>query len=195
MKTIFATTLAAGVMLAGFASAAPVHYTIDPSHTYPSFEADHKGGLSIWRGKFNKTSGDVVLDRAARTGTVEVSIDINSVDFGHPQLNTHVKGADILDAAQFPTAVYKGKIVFNGDTPAAVDGVLTLHGVTRPVRLTINSFLCKPDAMTKLEVCGADAAGEFDRADFGITFGKGFKTATTLRIQIEAQSAPLNQKE
>jgi polyisoprenoid-binding protein YceI len=190
MKTPYSSTLAALVTLAaafGSATAAPVKYKIDPNHTYPSFEADHKGGLSLWRGKFNKTSGSVILDREARTGTVEVSIEVDSIDFGQEQLNTHAKSAAIFDAAQFPVAVYKGSIVFKGDTPAAVEGFLTLHGVTKPVGLSFNSFLCKADPLTKLEVCGADALGRFDRADFGIGFGKGFKTETLLRIQVEAQ--------
>lgn len=171
----------------GSAAAAPVVYKVDPNHTYPSFEADHKGGLSIWRGKFDRSSGTVVLDREARAGTVDISVDMNSIDFGQAQLNTHAKSPAIFDTAQFPVAVYKGNIVFKGDTPASVDGLLTMHGVTKPVSLTINSFLCEPDDLTKVEVCGADAVGSFDRADFGITFGKGFKTATLLRIQIEAR--------
>lgn len=175
---------------AGHVLAAPVTYQIDPNHTYPSFEADHKGGLSIWRGKFTKTSGSVVLDRAAHTGAVDIAIDMTSIDFGQAQLNKHVQGPDIFDTARFPSATYKGTIVFNGDVPAAVDGQLTMHGVSRPVRLTLGSFLCKPDAMTKVETCGADASGSFDRADFGVTFGKGFKTVTALRIQVEAQAAP-----
>jgi polyisoprenoid-binding protein YceI len=190
MTLLFSPKLTALVVLAvavGSAAAAPVKYKIDPSHTYPSFEADHKGGLSTWRGKFNKTSGSVVLDREARTGTVDVAIETDSIDFGLDAMNTHARSAAIFDTAQFPLAVYKGNIVFNGDTPAAIDGSLTLHGVTRPVKLTLNAFLCKPDALTKVEVCGADAIGGFDRADFGITFGKGFKTDTVLRIQVEAQ--------
>jgi polyisoprenoid-binding protein YceI len=190
MNTSFLTRLATLAVLgiaASAAGAAPVKYKLDPNHTYPSFEADHKGGLSIWRGRFNKTSGSAVLDREARTGTVEVTIGMDSVDFGNAPLNAHVKGPAIFDTAQFPEAVYKGRIVFDGDTPAAVDGQLTLHGVTRPVRLALNAFVCRPDALTKVEVCGADALGSFDRADFGITFGKGFKTETLLRIQVEAQ--------
>jgi polyisoprenoid-binding protein YceI len=189
MKTFFNSKFCTFVALAialGTASATPVKYQIDPNHTYPSFEADHKGGLSVWRGKFDRSSGMVVLDREAKTGTVDVSIDMNSVDFGLEALNTHVKSPDIFDTAQFPVAVYKGNIVFNGDTPSAVDGLLTMHGVTKPVKLAIDSFRCMPDGLTKVEVCGADALGTLDRADFGITFGKGFKTNTVLRIQIEA---------
>ncbi|MCS0631162.1 YceI family protein [Telluria mixta] len=181
------TAVVALVAACGTGVAAPVKYTIDPSHTYPSFEADHKGGLSVWRGKFNKTAGTAVLDREARTGTVDVTIDMESIDFGLDALNTHARSAAIFDTARFPVAVYKGTIVFDGDVPAAIDGALTMHGVTRPVRLSLNSFLCKPDNMTKVEVCGADALGSFDRADFGVTFGTGFKMQTVLRIQVEAR--------
>jgi polyisoprenoid-binding protein YceI len=190
MNTFFTsrlTAFAALVAVCGTGAAAPVNYAIDPSHTYPSFEADHKGGLSVWRGKFNRTTGTAVLDREARTGSVDDSIDMDSIDFGLDQLNTHARSAAIFDTARFPVAVYKGNIVFDGDVPAAVDGSLTMHGVTRPVRLTFNAFLCKPDSMTRVEVCGADALGSFDRADFGVTFGTGFKMQTVLRIQVEAR--------
>ncbi len=177
------------VMAAGAAVAAPVTYNIDASHTYPAFEADHMGGLSLWRGKFNKTSGKVVLDVAAKTGEVEVSIDMASVDFGHDGMNTHAKGADIFDVEKFPTATFKGKVSkWNGEAPAEVDGELTLHGVTKPLKLTVNSFLCKPNPMNRRETCGADASATFARDAFGVSYGKdfGFKMDTKLLISIEA---------
>jgi polyisoprenoid-binding protein YceI len=111
--------------------AAPVTYNIDPDHTFPAFEADHFGGLSVWRGKVNSSSGKVVLDREAKTGTVEVTMQMKSVDTGHDKLNEHVQTAEYLDVAKFPTATYKGKLAkFNGDAPTEVQGELTLHGVT-----------------------------------------------------------------
>ena len=163
-------------------------YKIDPNHTYPSFEADHFGGLSTWRGKFNKSEGSVVLDRAAKTGNVEITIDASSLDFGHDKMNEHAKGKDMFDVTQFPTATYKGKLVFKGDTPASVDGQLTLHGVTKPVTLTINKFKCMINPMTKKEVCGADASGTFNRSDFGVSYGTqmGFNPEVKLAIQVEA---------
>src|SRR6185369_12953852 len=113
-----------------------------PNHTYPSFEADHMGGMSIWRGKFTKSSGTVVFDREAKAGTVEVNVETASVDFGHAKMNEHAKGAEIFDVAKYPTATYKGKFTkFNGDVPAEISGELTLHGVTKPVTLQINQFL------------------------------------------------------
>jgi polyisoprenoid-binding protein YceI len=164
-------------------------YSIDPNHTYPSFEADHFGGLSVWRGKFDKTSGTVTLDRAAKTGSLDITINADSLDFGHEKMNGHAKSADMFDVAKFPTVTYKAsKIKFNGDKPAEVDGELTLHGVTKPVKLTINQFKCIQHPMLKREVCGADASGTFNRADFGVGYGTqmGFNPEVKLAIQVEA---------
>lgn len=182
----------AAVAITGSALAAPVTYNIDPTHTYPSFEADHFGGLSIWRGKFTKTSGKVVLDTAAKTGDVDVTVDVGSIDFGMPALSEHANGPDMFDVAKFPTATYKGKIdKWKGDVPVEVDGQLTLHGVTKPLRLTINSFMCKPNPMTRKETCGADASATLNRDDYGVDYGKsfGFRMATKLLISIEAAKA------
>lgn len=166
-------------------------YTIDPSHTYPSFEADHMG-ISVLRGKFNKSSGTVVLDRAKKTGSMEITIDTDSLDFGHDKLNAHAKNADMFDVAKYPTAVYKStSIKFNGDTPASVEGELTLHGVTKPVTLTINKFKCIMHPMLKKEVCGADASAEFKRSDFGINYGLP-KFAPEVKLAIEVEAVKTN---
>src|SRR5688500_2068479 len=95
--------------LVGGASAAPVDYTIDPSHTYPRFEADHMG-VSLWRGKMNKNSGKVRLDKAAGTGTVDVAIDLASIDFGHDKMNSWATSSEFFDVAKYPQATYKGKL-------------------------------------------------------------------------------------
>jgi polyisoprenoid-binding protein YceI len=177
---------------AGTATAAPVTYTIDPTHTYPSFEADHMGGQSIWRGKFNKTTGKVILDVAAKTGAVDVTVDAASINFGMDALNEHAKSADMFDVAKYPTATYEGRISkWDGDVPVEVDGKFTLKGVTKPLKLTIKSFLCKPSPMTHKEVCGADAEASFNRDEWGLDYGKsiGFKMQTKLLISIEASPA------
>ena len=164
-------------------------YVIEPNHTYPSFEADHMGGLSVWRGKFTNTSGSITLDRKAKTGTVDITIDASTIDFGHAKMNEHAKSADMFDVAKFPTATYKSKsITFKGDTPVSVDGELTLHGVTKPVKLTINQFKCIQHPMFKREACGADATASFNRSDFGIDYGvqMGFNPTVKLAIQVEA---------
>lgn len=181
---IFCGALATGAI------SAPVTYNIDPSHTFPAFEADHQGGLSIWRGKVESTAGSLVLDKEAQTGTVEVTMDMSSINFGHALMNEHAKAADILDVEQFPNATYVGQLVHfeNGD-PTAVEGTLTLHGVSRPVNLTIERFRCQPHFRHSREVCGADASATFNRDDFGVDYDKenGFFMAVNLLITIEAQ--------
>src|ERR1043165_3792741 len=104
MKKALALVLLAGI---GTALAAPATYQIDPNHTYPSFETDHLGGLSVWRGKFTKTSGSVVMDKEAATGTVDITIDASSIDLGNEKLEQHVRSPEIMDTKKFPTATYK----------------------------------------------------------------------------------------
>ena len=187
--------IVAMTLFCGTAGAAPELYNIDPNHTYPSFEADHMGGLSVWRGKFKHTTGTIrsSID-PLRRGTIDVSVDTQSLDFGHARLNEHAKGPEIFDVAKYPTATFKGQFSrFDADKPVEVRGELTLHGVTKPLTLTIGSFLCKTNPMTKKEVCGADATGVFNRSDFGISFGKemGFRQEVKLAIQVEANKGGL----
>jgi polyisoprenoid-binding protein YceI len=186
MKLVLPVTVL--TLAAGVAAADPVTYQIDPNHTYPSFAADHFAGMSTWRGKFDHTSGTIVLDRAKGTGTVDVTIDASSINFGMPKLDEHTKSAEMLDVTKYPTATYKGTLTgFKDGAPTEVQGQFTLHGVTRPLNLTIDSFKCMkyPDGK---EHCGADASGSFNRADYGISYGDkyGFKMDVKLEIQVEA---------
>ena len=186
------TSFIAAAAFSTSAIAAPAVYNIDPQHTFPSFEGDHFG-LSVWRGKFTRTSGNITMDRTAGTGTVEVSIDATSIDFGLPAMTEHAVGTEFLDTKKFPQVLYKGKLAgFTNSAPSTVHGELTLHGVTRPVELHINAFKCMPHPMLKREVCGADALATFKRDDFGLSAGKdyGFNMEVTVRIQIEAIKAP-----
>ena len=179
----FASLIAA---LALPAAAAPERYTIDPDHTYPSLEVPHMG-ISVWRGKVRKTRGHVVLDREARTGEVDITVQADTIDFGHRVMNEAALGADWLHVEMHPTLRYVGPIRFEGDVPSAVEGELTLLGTTRPVRLKIESFRCSRHPLFRREVCGADASGRLDRAEFGMkqatSDGAGI---VTLRIQVEA---------
>lgn len=188
---LLVSSIAASACTGAFA--APVNYEIETHHTYPSFEADHMG-ISTWRGKFNKTTGNVSLDKAGGTGAVEIVVDTASVDFGHDKMNEHAMKADMFDVAKYPTALYKGQLLdFKDGAPGRVVGELTLRGVTKPVELKINSFKCIQHPFYRREACGADAIGTFKRDDFGMDAGKayGFNMDVTLRIQVEAvQKAP-----
>jgi polyisoprenoid-binding protein YceI len=184
----FGAAIAGLILSTGSALAEPVTYTIDSNHTYPAFAADHLGGVSLWRGKITSTSGTVVLDKEQQAGSVDVTMDMSSIDFGHDGLNDHAKEPEIFDVAQFPTATYTGQLTnFRDGVPTAVEGELTLHGVTQPVTLTIDRFLCKQHPMARREVCGADATATIDRSDFGVSYGQPlFDMAVTLKISIEA---------
>lgn len=173
-------------VLASVASAG--EYKVDSSHTFPSFVADHMG-LDHWRGKFNSTSGTIEYDRTKGEGTVALAIDPASIDYGLDTLNEWAKGPQLLDAAKFPTATYKGRLVgFKNGVPSRVEGELTLHGVTRPVALDIAMFKCVPHPMLKRELCGAEAKGTIQRDLFGLEAGKeyGFSMDVGLEIQVEA---------
>ena len=190
MKRFVLAPLAACVCAAAFA--APVTYVLDPKHTYPSFAADHFGGLSVWRGKFTETTGKVVYDKAAKSGTIDVTVNVGSIDFGNAKLDEHAKSDELFDVAKYPTATYTGKFTkFNANGPTEAEGTFTLHGVSKPLTLKIDSFQCQQSPMTHKEVCGADATANFDRADYGVDYGQkyGFKMWVKLQIQVEGSPA------
>ena len=175
-------------LLAVAAQAAPVSYEIDPTHTYPSFEADHMG-MSYWRGKLTRNAGTIVYDKATGAGSVEVKMDLASIDFGLAALNSWGAGKDFFDVEKNPSAMFKGR--FDGakaGVPSQVVGELTLNGKTRPMTLAIHQLKCMPHPLSKRDWCGADASGSFNREEFGLTAGKdwGFKMDVNLRIQVEA---------
>ena len=168
--------------------AAPENYSVDPTHTYPSIEFSHMG-LSVWRGKFNRTTGKIALDLAAKSGTVDVTIDVSSISFGLAAMDEKARSDDFFDTEKFRAATYTGKIVFAGDQPKSVDGRITIRGVTRPATLSINLFKCVPHPMLKKEVCGADAEGELNWSEYGMKmsqYGQGDAGKVRLRIQVEA---------
>ncbi len=165
-------------------------YEVDSKHTFANFEISHLG-FSTHRGRFNKTTGSITLDRAAHTGALTIMIDANSVDTGDKRLEQRLREPDWLDTEAYPTIEFKSShLRFDGDTLVGVDGELTLHGVTKPVSLTVTSFHCGNRKLIPLLTqyeCGADAHTQIKRSDFGLTstlsmVGDDVK----LLIQIEA---------
>jgi polyisoprenoid-binding protein YceI len=175
-----------GAMLAAPAFAAD-SYTVDPRHTWPQYEIMHLG-FSTQRGRFNETTGKIVLDRAAKNGSVDISISTASIDTGLDKWDEHMRSEDFFNAAKFPTISFKSdKVVFNGDKPASIPGQFTLLGVTKPVTLTVNHFNCGPHPINKKEVCGADASTTIKRSEFGMTkYLPGIGDEVKLVINVEA---------
>jgi polyisoprenoid-binding protein YceI len=152
--------------LTGTAFAAPETFIIDGNHTYPRFSYNHFG-YSKQLSRFNKTTGKVTLDRQEKTGAVDITIDMKSVDTGSSLFNTHIQSEDFLDTTKHPTATFKStKVRFDGDKPVAIDGNLTIKGITKPVTLTIESFLLMPHPMAKKDAIGANASTRIKRTDF-----------------------------
>lgn len=185
MKKIALLALAAA--LAAPAIAAPETYIIDASHTFPRFEYSHFG-YSTQLSRFDKTSGKIVLDRAARTVAVDVVIDTKSVDTGFPVFDGHIQGEDFFDTGKYPTASYKSTGArFDGDQPVAIEGNLTIKGVTRPVTLTLLSFHCMPHPILKKDACGANATAKIKRSEFGAgKYAPYVGDDVTLNIAVEA---------
>ena len=168
-KSLF-TALVVSVALPLSAFAAD-SYTVDPNHTFPHFSINHLG-FSTMQGRFDKSSGKVTLDRAAKTGSVEIAIESASVSTGFAKRDEHLRSPDFFNAAEFPAITYKSTAMhFKGDAPASVDGNLTILGVTKPVTLTIDAFNCGTNPMSKKDECGAGASAQIKRSDFGVKYG------------------------
>ncbi len=180
-------TLAALVTFATAAQAAPETFVIDNSHTYPHFSYNHLG-FSNQTHKFDKTSGKVVLDRAAKAGSAIVTIDVTSVNTGYALFNEHLQAADFFDAAKYPTITFKSdKMAFRGDQPVSLVGDLTIKGVTKQVTLDITHFKCQPHPMLKVEACGANATTQIKRTDFNMGKNAPYVSdEVTLTLAIEA---------
>ena len=181
--------LAAALSFAVPAFAAPVTYNFDPSHTYPMLEISHFG-FSFFRGVFMKTSGKVVLDTAAKTGSLDAKIDTASINMGGEKLEKHLRGEDFFNVEKFPAMTYKSsKVNFSGDNVASVDGELTLLGVTKPVTLNLDYVKCGTHPAVKKLACGANATAAIKRSDFGMKYLVGpVGDDVKITIQIEAIS-------
>jgi len=176
MSKFLAALVVAAVPLT--AAAAPESYTIDPLHSAVLFAIDHLG-LSTIHGRFNKFTGKFTIDRAAKSGNVELTIDTASVDTNENDKGSrqrsrdeHLRSADFFNTAEFPKMTYKStNVVFAGDNPTTVEGTLTLLGVTKPVSLKLDRFKCNPATATAKERCGGDGSGKIKRSDFGMSRG------------------------
>ena len=186
-RALFLGTVASAALLPITGQAEMATYAVEPTHTAATWAIPHLG-ISIIRGRFDKTSGKINLDQIGRTGTVEITIDAASVNAGNKKFEDHLRSKDFFDSEQFPKVTYRGRLgKFEGDTPTEVEGELTLLGQTRPVNLKILSVKCRAHPLLKREVCGADAATTIDRSQFGMTSSVAFTSARVdLMLQIEA---------
>lgn len=191
MKKQLACLILAALPLA--AAAAPENYTVDPYHTYPNFMVEH-WGLSMMFGRFDKTTGKFSLDRAARTGSVELTIETASITTGDNERggrprarDEHLRQADFFNVAEFPRMTFRStKVNFDGDLPSSVEGSLTLLGVSKPLTLNFERFKCGQNPFSKKDRCGGNAVGKIKRSDFGMrTAIPAVGDEITLNIEFE----------
>ncbi|NOT13013.1 MAG: polyisoprenoid-binding protein [Methylococcaceae bacterium] len=183
-KSVLALMIMSSLSLPAVASD---NYTVDSRHTFPSFEINHLG-FSIQRGRFNKTTGNITLDPRASTGSIQISIDAASISTGLTDLEDHLRGKDFLDVAQFPQITFiSNQLIFNNDRLVSVNGDLTLHGITKPVQLTVDHFHCGMNLIAMKNTCGANATTTIKRTDFGVSkYVPAVADDVNIAIQIEA---------
>ncbi len=173
-----AVVCALGFALPLVAAAAPEAYELDPTHTYPHFSVDHLGVSTMW-GRFDKSSGRFVIDRAAKTGSVEIVVETASINTGDYEKGNrprsrdeHLRNADFFNVAEFPRMTFKSTAVkFSGDAPSEIQGELTLLGATKPLTLKVERWVCKDHPFSKKPMCGGNASGAIKRSDFGMKYG------------------------
>jgi polyisoprenoid-binding protein YceI len=171
----------------------PVHaadtYSVDPNHTSATFSFQHLG-FSRFHGKIPAQSGTITLDRAQKSGNIEVVFDLAGVATAVPKFDGHLRSKDFFEVDKNPTATFKSnKVTFKGDEPASVTGNLTIKGITKPVTLQLTSFNCGPHPMEKVPACGANAAAKINRSDFGLSYALPVvKDEIALDIEVEAMA-------
>ena len=188
MRSLVLSFTAAAALLAGATSAPAATYAIDPTHTFATFEIGHMGATTN-RGRFDKKEGKIEFDRAAKTGKVEITLDMSSINTGTAMFDKHLQSAELFDAAKFPTAkVVSTGMTFNGDKVAEIAGTLTLLGKTNPVTLKASQFNCYNSPMLKREVCGGDFEATIDRTAYGLNYGIDWGFPKNVRLVIQAEA-------
>ncbi|MEI8326043.1 MAG: YceI family protein [Betaproteobacteria bacterium] len=188
MRQSLAVLATAAILAVGTAQAESASYAIDPSHTYVTFEIGHFG-TSTNRGRFDRKEGTVQFDRTSKSGKVDVSIDVASINSGFEAFNKHLQSPDLFDAAKYPKIrFFADQFAFSGDNVSEIAGTLTLLGKTLPVTLKANQFNCYQNRMNKREVCGGDFETTIDRSQWGMNYGIdwGFPKNVRLLVQVEA---------
>ena len=186
---MFRTTLIAAALVttALAAQAQSATYALDPTHTFVTFEVPHYG-VTTNRGRFDKKAGTVQLDKAGKSGKVDLTIETGSINTGTAAFDKHVQSKDFFNSAEHPTARFVAdKFAFNGDKVAEVTGTLTLLGKTNPVTLKASNFGCYQNPMLKVEVCGGDFETTIVRSQWGVNWGLNFGFSDNVRLVIQAE--------
>lgn len=184
-KLIAAAAYAAAL---GAAHAAGGNYNIDPTHTFVSFEVMHFG-TSTHRARFDRKEGTVQFDRGARSGRVEITIDMSSVNSGVAAFDRHLQGKDFFNVAEHPSGRFVGdRFAFGGDKVTEVSGMLTLLGQTHPVTINAIRFSCYINPLFQREVCGGDFEAVIARTLWGVSYGLPALAPEMVRLVVQVEA-------
>ena len=165
---------ATAVMLFSLPALAQETYVIEPVHSQPQWVATHIG-FSQQHGSFGKATGKIVLDRAAKKGSIDVSIDASSIRTHSERLDPIVKGEKFFNVEKFPTITFKStNLTFDGDALVGAEGELTMLGISKPVALKVANFKCGEQPFNKKPMCAAQATTTIKRSEWGMTEGIKF---------------------
>lgn len=181
----------AGCCLALGAAAAPESFVVDAAHTFPSFGVSHLG-IATQRGRFDRTSGRIMLDRESGQASIVVDIEAASISTGNAKIDALLRGEDFFDAERHPRIAYRAtRMAMQAGSPTAFEGELTLLGVTRPVTLKVERFACTQKPFLVRTTCGADASAAVSRNAFGM---KGLAAFVGDEVRIDIQVEAVRQE-
>jgi polyisoprenoid-binding protein YceI len=187
-KLILSVSGLAVLLLSGHASPAD-RYRLDTDHTFAHFAVVHTGVSSV-RGRMGIIKGSATLDTDKETADITVDLDPRSIDTGVKKLDAVLSDEMFFNVIRYKSARFTGHAVqFREGVPWEFEGELTLHGVTRPVRLSADHFVCKQVKILVLDrfVCGGDLHATVKRSDFGLEkYSSMVSDDVQLTISVEA---------
>lgn len=166
-------------------------YQLDPSHTFVHWEVLHMG-TSTSRGRFDKIDASITFDRQAATLDLGFTVDTRSISTGSAAFDGVLRGAQLLDTQQHPTAWFVARrATFEGEVPRQIHGETALRGQSQPLTLTARRWKCGLNPLFRREVCGGDFEATLSRATFGMTLASGLVSdEVKLLVQVEAVREP-----
>lgn len=183
----FIASILAVFALPSYVYAEPQTLTLDNQHTYVLWKVKHLG-FSTQAGKWY-ASGQLILDKDnPQQSKVNVTIKVDDIVTGIPELDNHLKGKLFFDTKQFPTATFvSNRVEVMGKNKAKVYGMLTLHGVTKPIILNVILNKAGINLLNDRETAGFSATTSLKRSDYGI---KALipEVGDDVEIEIEAEA-------
>ena len=179
-------------LFAGAATAAPMTYVIDPTHTSARYSYN-LFGWTTQQHRFDSVKGEITLDQETKTASANIVIDVKSLRTGSSSLDGELlSNSDFFDADRYPTINFVATSAkFDGNKVVSVDGTLTIKGISKPVSLTVTAFhAAKHPRQVKRDALGADAMTTIKRSEFNMGANPSASDELVLSFAVQAFKAP-----